>query len=91
MADLFGAHIELYAKKALQNHNFLSHRQFLSLFGATPPIVASIWRKIHREKLLPTGGTPVHLLWSLASLKIYGTEPQLALLFHVQSLGLEVC
>ena len=82
MADLFGAHIQLYAKKALQNHKFLSHRQFLSLFGATPRIVASIWRKIRREELLPTGGTPVHLLWLLAFLKVYGTEPQLALLFH---------
>ena len=82
MADLVGAHIELYAKKALQYSKFLSHRQFISFFGITPTVVASIWRKICREGLRPNGGTQIHLLWSLAFLKMYGTEPQMAMLFH---------
>ena len=82
MADLVAPHIELYAKKALHQSKFLSHRQFVSFFGVTPAIVASVWRKIRREGLLPDGGTPVHLLWSFAFLKTYGTEPQMAMLFH---------
>ena len=82
MADLVSAHFELYAKKALQNSKSLTHRQFLTFFGVTSAIVASVWRKILREGLLPEGGTPVHLLWSFSFLKMYGTEPQMALLFH---------
>ena len=82
MAELLSVHMELYAKKALHHSKFLSHRQFVSFFGVTPPIVASIWRKLCREGLLPNGETPVHLLWSFAFLKMYGTEPQMAMLFH---------
>ena len=48
----------------------------------TVAIVASVWRKICREGLLPDSGTPIHLLWSFAFLKVYETEPQMALLFH---------
>ena len=82
MADLVAAHFELYAKKELQSSKFLSHRQFLTFFGVTSAIAASIWRKILREGLLPDGGTPAHLLWSFSFLKMYGTEPQMAMLFH---------
>ena len=82
MADLVGAHMELYAKRALHNSKFLTHRQFVSFFGVAPAVVASVWRKLCREGLVPDGGTPVHLLWAFSFLKTYGIEPQMAMLFH---------
>ena len=77
-----GVHMELYAKKALHHSKYLDHRQFVGFFGVSPAVLASVWRKILREELLPAGGTPIHLLWSFAFLKMYGTEPEMSMLFH---------
>ena len=44
-------------------------------------VCAYIWAKLNHEQLLPRGAKPHHLLWSLAFLKVYGTEGQMAALF----------
>ena len=53
------------------------HRQFQSLFGCSPEIVAEIWYRIAPrggEVSLRKGAEPCHLLWALLFMKVYANE-----------------
>ena len=53
------------------------HRQFRSLFGCSPEIVAEIWFRIAPrggEISLKKGAEPRHLLWALLFMKVYANE-----------------
>jgi len=48
------------------------NRRFLSCFGISPNVCSCLWMLV--RPLLPDGATPLHLLWALFFLKVYGTE-----------------
>jgi hypothetical protein len=53
------------------------HRQFRSLFGCSPEVVAEIWYRIAPrggEISLRKGAEPRHLLWALLFMKVYANE-----------------
>jgi hypothetical protein len=55
-------------------------RQFQSLFGCSPEIVAEIWYRIAPrggEMSLRKGAEPCHLLWALLFMKVYANEDAL--------------
>ena len=49
----------------------LTDRSFRAHFGASPALVAELWDRIQPP---PDGSAPVHLLWTMAFLKMYETE-----------------
>lgn len=56
------------------------HREFRSLFGCSPEIVAEIWYRIAPrggEISLKKGAEPRHLLWALLFMKVYANEDAL--------------
>lgn len=55
-------------------------RRFKSFFGVTPRVSSLIWDKL--ENAVPSGGTPMHLLWSLNFLKQYSVEHCRRSTFH---------
>jgi len=81
MAALVGADFLVAALGTLHSRNGLHLCQFDAIFGCSDVIAASLWRKLVREELLPERAQPHHLLWALAFLKIYGTEPTMCQLF----------
>jgi hypothetical protein len=48
-------------------------RDFRSLFGLSANVCSVVWNLCD----FPTGTEPVHLLWALLFMKVYGTEPVL--------------
>ena len=52
--------------------NTVMQRRFRSMFGVSSAVCAAVWDSLANE--LPTGGCPIHLLWSLLFLKTYATE-----------------
>ena len=55
---------------------------FEALFGCSPTLLAYVWKKLCRKKLLGANSLPIHLLWTMAFLKQYGTEAAMAAMFH---------
>jgi hypothetical protein len=55
------------------------HRNFKSLFGCSPDLVAEIWYKIapRGEESLKKGAEPRHLLWALLFMKVYANDDTL--------------
>lgn len=47
-------------------------------FGVSPLVTKAIWMLLFQHNILPKGGLPVHLLWSLMFLKIYSSAKVLA-------------
>jgi hypothetical protein len=59
------------------------NRRFHAAFGCSPRIVAIAWNTIIKQQLLPEKGRTVHLLWTLAFLKLYNTENFFSSWLHV--------
>ena len=47
-------------------------RRFVSLFGVSPSVCASMWAIIFKK--LPADAKPKHLMWAALFLKVYATE-----------------
>lgn len=72
MTLLTTQHVWLAAKQLLQEHG---GRDFNSIFGKTPEVVALTWNLLD---LGDTGAKLKHLLWALMFMKTYSKEPVLA-------------
>lgn len=46
-------------------------RAFRDFFGVSAVVVVVLWRLLVDTGLLPDGGTPLHLLWTLYFFKVY--------------------
>ena len=57
--------------RAKQFRQFCNETKFRALFGVTPEICTNIWDEI--MDTVPPGGKPIHLMWALLFLKVYGT------------------
>ena len=53
-------------------------RRFRELFGVGPLVALLAWQLLNVHNLVPQGGTFLHLMWTLAFLKVYPTETVLA-------------
>ena len=76
------AFIALAETEALQIHHYRRLKDQIESFrahhGCTPKICSMIWNRLVAKKLLPKGFKAVHLLWTLAYLKLYCTQKVLA-------------
>lgn len=59
-----------------ENSYRIGLRRFRGLFGTTPPICSFIWARIAARNAHPPYSQPVHLLYALIFLKLYGTEEE---------------
>jgi hypothetical protein len=46
-------------------------RHFHEFFGTSLLVVKKTWELLERDSLLPEGGRPKHLLWTLHFMKVY--------------------
>lgn len=53
-------------------HTVVHARRFRSLFGASPSVCSQLWALLAATR--PASSKPVHLLWAMMFLKIYGSE-----------------
>ena len=49
-------------------------RRFKAFFGVKPAISSDVWSLLVGHNLTPPKAEPMHLLWALLFLKVYGTE-----------------
>jgi hypothetical protein len=49
-------------------------RRFKAFFGVQPARASEVWSLLLGHNLMPPKALPVHLLWALLFLKLYGTE-----------------
>lgn len=49
-------------------------RRFKAFFGVKPSRAAEVWSLLVGHNLVPPKTQPMHLLWALLFLKVYGTE-----------------
>ena len=50
----------------------VAHRRFRAMFGVSAKVCATAWGEI--RKFCPSRTKPMHLLYGLLFLKVYGTE-----------------
>jgi len=67
-------------KKGVNMNTRLGQRRFAAHFGCSVDMCMLIWRKLQRAETLPNMALPKHLLWTLAFLKLYGSEMVMAAL-----------
>jgi hypothetical protein len=49
-------------------------RRFKAFFGMKPARASEVWSLLIGHNLMPPKAQPMHLLWALLFLKLYGTE-----------------
>jgi hypothetical protein len=59
----------------------LTDRQMKSCFGVDCYVFAMLWNRLVTDNLVPDKGTTKHLLWALAFLKTYETDPVLSSMY----------
>jgi hypothetical protein len=59
------------------------NRKFRGFFGVSPKVVARLWNTLYFQKKIPDGGMVIHLLWTMAFLKLYDTESIYLTMFAV--------
>jgi len=69
-------------QKRINIETLWGKRQFISMFGCTLDIVMIVWRKLVLQEMLPDDARVKHLLWTLAFLKVYGSEYVMASMFR---------
>jgi hypothetical protein len=59
------------------------NRCFNAIFGCSPKVTARLWNGLVEQRKVPSGGKVMHLLWTLAFLKLYDTESVYCTMFGV--------
>ena len=49
-------------------------KRFRSLFGCGVVVAHKLWQLLNTHRLVPSGGTMTHLLWTLTFLKVHPSE-----------------
>jgi hypothetical protein len=55
-----------------------SLKDFRAHFGMAPGSVINLWFRIDQAMRIPVGAKPIHLLWALLHLKVYGSQTVMA-------------
>jgi hypothetical protein len=63
-----------------RNQQYLD-KKFIGHFGVNSARCAEIWQLLQQHNIMPMGGAPKHLLFSLHYMKQYGTEVSMASFF----------
>jgi hypothetical protein len=66
----------------IENRSVYCYRQFRTLFGCSPRVVAALYNTLLEQQLITEDKKLLHLLWTLNFLKTYGTETSMAKLFR---------